>query len=210
MFSISNQIINQILLTSLLRFLFISGSFSFIVGIGLIFHNELMFRIFEKMNRWVSCRRQLRVLEVPRDCWPSVQRYRYVLSGFITVGAVFAVNRLITQVDTEVVVPWISSGLHLPDAYVSWLLISVKWFLLIGCVIGIAVGLMLGFSLPTLSKIEAFSGTWISMRKSNLSKKADVMQVGLDNFVMSFPKTVGLVVAIMSMVEITLVGMQMH
>ncbi|MGZ4994268.1 MAG: hypothetical protein ACXV79_08915 [Methylobacter sp.] len=158
----------------------------------------------------MSCRRQLRVLEVPRDCWPSVQRYRYVLSGFITVGAVFAVNRLITQVDTEVVVPWISSGLHLPDVYVSWLLISVKWFLLIGCVIGIAVGLMLGFSMPTLSKIETFSGTWISMRKSNLSKKADVMQVGLDNFVMSFPKTVGLVVAITSMVEITLVGMQMH
>jgi hypothetical protein len=210
MFSISNQMINQILLTSLLRFLFISGSFSFIVGMGLIFHNELMFRIFEKMNRWVSCRRQLRVLEIPRDCWPSIQRYRYVLSVFITVGAVFAVSRLTTQVDTEVVVPWISGGLNLPDAYVSWLLDSVKWFLLIGCVIGIAVGLMLGFSLPTLSKIEALSGTWVSTRKSNLSKKVDVMQVGVDNFVMSFPKTVGLVVAVLSIVEVTLVGMQMH
>ena len=210
MFSISNQMINQILITSLLRFLFISGSFAFIVGIGLIFHNELMFRIFEKMNRWVSCRRQLRVLEIPRDCWPSVQRYRYVLSVFITVGAVYAVIRLVTHVDMELVVPGISSSLHLPDQYVSWLLTSVKWFLLGGCVIGIAVGLMLGFSLTTLSKIEALSGTWISMRKSNLSKKADVMQVGLDEFVMSFPKTVGLVVAVMSIVEVTLVGMQMH
>ncbi|WP_333878792.1 hypothetical protein [Methylobacter sp.] len=210
MFSISNQIINQILLTSLLRFLFISGSFSFIVGVGLIFYSEMMFRMFEKMNSWVSFRRQLRILEITRDSWPSVQRYRYVLAVFITAGAVYAANRLITQVDTEVAVPWISSGLHLPEVYVSWLLVSVKWFLLLGCVIGIAVGLMLAFSLSTLSKIEAFSNTWISTRDSNLNKKAEVMQVGVDKFVMSFPKTVGLVVAVMSMVEVTLVGMQMH
>ena len=210
MFSTSNQMIDQILFTSLLRFLFIGGSFSFLVGIGLIFHSELTLRIFDKMNYWVSWRRNMRVLEIPRDCWPLVERYRHVLSVFITVGAIYALIKLTTQADTEAIVPGISSSLHLPDQYVSWVLISVKWFLLGGCVIGIAVGLMLGFSLPTLSKIEAFSGTWISMRKSNLSKKADVMQVGLDNFVMSFPKTVGLVVAIMSMVEITLVGMQMH
>lgn len=210
MFSIQSQMIDQILLPSLLRFLLIGGGFSLIVGIGLIFHSELMFRIFEKMNRWVSCRRATRVLEIPRDCWPLVVRYRYILSAFITVGAVYALIRLITQVDTEAIVPGISSALHLPGPYVSWILTSVKWFLLGGCVVGIAVGLMLGCSLTTLSKIEAFSGTWISTRNTAISKKSDVMQVGIDKFVMSFPKTVGLVVTVMSMVEVTLVGMQMH
>ena len=210
MFTIPNKVIDQILIPSLLRFLFIGGCFSLIVGIGLILRSELMFRIFEKMNRWVSSRRATRILDIPRDCWPLVLRYRYILSVFITVGAVFAAIRLITHVDVEAVVPGISRGLHLPNLYISWILTSIKWFLLLGCVAGIAVGLMLGFFLPALSKLETLSGTWISMRNRPISRKADAMHVGFDSLVMSFPKTVGWIVAIMSMVEVTLVGMKLH
>ncbi len=210
MFTIPHQVIDQILIPSLLRFLFIGGCFSLIVGIGLILRSELMFRIFEKMNRWVSSRRATRVLDIPRDCWPLVLRYRYVLSVFITVGAVYATTRLITHVDVEAVVPGISRELHLPALYISWILTSIKWFLLLGCVAGIAVGLMLGFSLPTLSKVETLSGTWISMRNRTISKKADAMHVGFDALVMSSPKIVGWAVAVMSTVEVALVWMQMH
>ncbi len=210
MFSISNQMIDQILLPSLLRFLLIGGGFSLIVGIGLIIHSELMFRIFEKMNRWTSSRRATRVLEIPRDCWPLVLRYRYVLSAFITVGAVYALIRLMTKVDVGVIVPDISSALHLPELFISWILTSIKWFLLGGCVVSIAVGLMLGFSLSTLSKIETLSKTWISTRNSTMGKKADVLHTGLDKLVETFPKTAGCVVTILSMVELTLVGMLMY
>lgn len=210
MFSIPNQMIDQVLLPSFLRFLLIGGGFSLIVGIGLIFHSELMFRIFEKMNRWASFRRATRVLEIPRDCWPLVLRFRYILSAFITVGAVYAVIRLITKVDIWVIVPDISSALHLPDLFISWILTSIKWFLLGGCVVGIAVGLMLGFSLSTLSKIEALSGTWISTRSSTIGKKADVLHTGFDKLVETFPKTAGCIVSILSMVELTLVGTLMY
>jgi hypothetical protein len=210
MFSISNHIIDQILVTSLLRFLFIGGSFSFLVGIGLIFHSELMFRIFDKMNRWISFHHGWRVFEIPRDCWPYIVRYRFILSGFITVGAIFAVIGLITRTDTEAIVPGISSALHLPGLYVSWLLLSIKWFLLTGCAIAIAVGLMLACSVETLSKLETLSGVWVSISNSALYSKSNAMHVGFDNLVMSSPKIAGLIVAVMSMVEVTLVGMQMY
>lgn len=210
MFSIPSQIIDQIFLPSLLRFLFIGGVFSLVVGIGLIFHNELMFQIFEKMNRWISSRRATRILEIPRDCWPLVQRYRYALSVFITAGAVYALIGLITQVDTEVIVPSISSSLHLPKLFVSWVLISVKWFLLLGCVVGIVVGVMLGFFLPALLKVESLSGRWISLRNNTVSKKADVLYTGLDKLVISFPKTAGWIITILALIEVTLVGVQMY
>ena len=210
MFSIPSQVIDQILIPSLLRFLFIGGCFSFLIGIGLILRNELMFRMFEKMNSWVSSRRATRVLEIPHDCWPLILRYRYLLSAFITAGAVYATIKLITQVDIEAIVPGISSSLHLPTLFVSWILTSVKWFLLLGCVLGIAVGLMLGLCITTLSKIETLSATWISTRNSILGKKADVLHTGFDKLVASFPKTAGWIVTIMSMVEVTLVGMQMY
>ncbi|TAN65778.1 MAG: hypothetical protein EPN17_15760 [Methylobacter sp.] len=210
MFSIPSQIIDQILLPSFLRFLFIGGGFSLAVGIGLIFHSELMFRVFEKMNRWVSSRRATRILEIPRDCWPLVQRYRYLLAFFITAGSVYALIGLITQVDTEAVVPGISRSLHLPGLYVSWILISVKWFLLLGCVLATAVGLMLGFSLTTLLKIESLSGRWISLRNNTVSKKADVLYTGLDKLVVSFPKTAGWIITILALIEVTLVGMRMY
>lgn len=206
MFPIPNQVINQILLPSLLNVLFIGGIFSFVVGIGLVFHSELMFRLFDKMNRWVSLRRSTRALEIPRDCWPLVQRYQYILSVFITVGAVYALFRLITQVDIQVIVPGISTKLHLPELYVSWLLTSIWWFLTLGCAVSVVVGLLLGFSLPTLSKWEGLSGTWISTRNSVIGKKANVIHVGFDELVVSFPKTAGWIVVILSMIELTLVG----
>ncbi len=210
MFSIPPYVIDQILLPSLLRFLLVGGGFSLLVGIGLLFQSELMFRIFEKMNRWVSFRRTTRVLDIPRDSWPFVQRYRYVLSVFITTGAVYAAIRLITQVDMEVAVPDISSSLHLPDLFVSWILNSIKWFLILGSVLGIAVGLILGFSLSTVSKMEALSGIWISTRTSTPIKKADAMNTGFDRLIMSFPKTAGCIVTVTSMVMVSLVWMQMH
>lgn len=210
MFSIPSQVIDQILIPSLLRFLFIGGCFSLLVGIGLILHSEQMFRIFDQMNRWVSSRRATRALEIPRDCWPLVLRYRYALSAFITLGAVYATIRLLTQADIEAIVPGISSSLHLPELFISWILTSVKWFLLLGCMISIVVGLMLGFFITALSKMEKLSATWISTRNNNLLKKADVLHSGFDNLVMSFPKTAGWIVTIMSMVEVTLVGIQMY
>lgn len=210
MFSIPPYVIDQILLPSLLRFLLVGGGFSLLVGIGLIFQSELMFRIFDKMNRWVSCRRATRVLEIPHDSWPFVQRYRYALSIFITTGAVYAAIRLITQVDMEIAVPGISSSLHLPGLFVSWILNSVKWFLVLGSGLGIVVGLILGFSLSTISKMEALSGTWISTRTSTTSMQANVMHPGLDRLIMSFPKTAGCIVTITSMVMVSLVWMQLR
>lgn len=210
MFSIPPYVIDQILLPSFLRFLLVGGGFSLLVGIGLIFQSELMFRIFEKMNRWVSSRRATRVLEIPHDSWPFVLRYRYILSVFITSGAVYAAVRLITQVDMEVAVPDISSSLHLPGLFVSWILNSIKWFLIFGSMLGIAVGLILGFSLSTITKLETLSGTWISTRNSSPIKHADAMHAGLDRLVMSFPKTTGCIVTLTSMVMISLVWIHMH
>lgn len=210
MFSIPNQVIDQILIPSLLRFLFIGGCFSFFIGIGLILRSEQIFRFFDKMNRWVSGRRATRALEVPRDCWPLVLRYRYALSAFITIGAVYATINLLTQADVEAIVPAIGNSLHLPRPFISWILTSIKWFLLLGCVIGIAVGLMLGFSITTLSKIEKLSGTWISTRNNTFGRKANAVHEGFDNMVTSFPKTTGWIVTILSMVEVTLIGMRMY
>ncbi len=210
MFSISPYVIDQILLPSFLRFLLVGGGFSLLVGIGLIFQSELMFRIFEKMNLWVSTRRATRVLEIPRDSWPFVLRYRYILSVFITSGAVYAAVRLITQVDMEVAVPDISSSLHLPRLFVSWLLNGVELFLIFGSILGIAVGLMLGFSLSTTSKMESLSGTWISTRTSAPFKKANAMHTEFDRLIMSFPKTAGCIVTITSMVMVSLVWAQVH
>lgn len=210
MFSIPSQVIDQILIPSLLRFLLVGGCFSFLIGIGLILRSEQVFRFSDKMNRWVSGRRATRALEIPRDCWPLVLRYRYPLSAFITIGAVYATIQLLTQADVETIVPGISNSLHLPRLFISWILTSIKWFLLLGCAVSIAVGLMLGFFITTLSKIEKLSGTWISTRNNTFGRKANTLHKGFDNMVTSFPKTAGWIVTILSMVEVTLIGMRIY
>jgi hypothetical protein len=210
MFSIPSSFIDQILLPSFLTFLFIGGVFSLLVGIGLIVRSELMFRIFDQMNRWVSLRRKTRALEIPRDCWPLILRYRYALSALITVGAIYSLIELTSSMDITTGVSALSHSFHLPEQFVSWILSSIRLFLLGGCTLGIAVGLMLGFSLTGISKLEDLSKTWISTRSTALGKEANVMHAGLDKFVVSFPSAAGWIITLMSMIEITLVGMRMR
>jgi hypothetical protein len=210
MFSIPSYLIDQILLPAFLTFLFIGGGFSLIVGIGLISRSELMFRIFAKMNRWISFRRDIQALEIPRDCWPLVVRYRYVLSALITVGAIYSIIELTSSADIATQIPVLSNSLHLPEQFISWILSSIKWFLLGGCTLGIVVGLMLGFSLTTLSKLESLSNTWISTRNRDIAREASAVHTGLDSLVASFPYTAGWIIVVMSMIEMTLVGLQLR
>lgn len=210
MLSISNPIFYQILFSTLKIFLFLGGGFSLIVGIGLILRHELMFRFFEKMNRWVSTRSAMRTLEIPRDSWPFLLRYRYILSVFITVGAIYATLGLTTLINTEAVVLNISNSSHLSYQFISWILSSVKWVLILGCTLSIGIGLMLAFFIAPLEKLEMLSGKWISSRNNSLCKNGDVMNTKLDEVVVSYPTIAGWIVMILSMIDLTLLGMQIH
>jgi len=57
----------QLLFPALLIFLFAGNLVAILIGAGMILRAESMFRFFGLMNRWVSMRKALRPVEIPRN-----------------------------------------------------------------------------------------------------------------------------------------------
>src|ERR1700691_2380241 len=74
----------------------VGGVFVFAVGSGLVLWNAGTQRIFARLNRWVSTRRVLRPLELPRDTTQFVRKYRRWLGAFFIVGAGYSIYGLAT------------------------------------------------------------------------------------------------------------------
>src|SRR5262245_12697327 len=73
------------------------GSAMLVAGLGLIFGSAATLRFFSGMNRWVSARRALRPVEIPRDSGPAVQKHRRWLGVIFIVGGGFAIYSLVVE-----------------------------------------------------------------------------------------------------------------
>lgn len=202
--TISQQAAVHILASSLLTFCFIGGIFGFMVGLGLVFRSEAMFRMFDAMNRWVSFRRAFKPMEVPRDSSAFIDRYRRLIAAVVVAAAVFTLYNLLFKLNVARSALAIGTHLKLPVNWVEWLLSSVVWFLLIGNTIAIAVGAMLVLAPAPLARLELASARWISTRR--IMKATDSMHDEPDRWVHQSPRTVGAVLAVLAAAEVVYVG----
>lgn len=201
---ITQPVIEQLIVPSVLRFFFVGGIFSLAVGIGLIVRSERMLSFFDVMNRWVSFRRAFKPLAIPRESWPFVQRYRRWLAILVIAGALFVLYTLATKIDMLMAARAISMKMKLPVAFVDWLLASAMWILVLGNLAAIAVGVMLGFFPNALASLEKISSRWISTR--NLTKGGDAMHSPLEKWVAFSPKTAGWIIVVLAAIELAYIG----
>src|SRR5262249_23759727 len=132
-----------------------------LIGLNLIFNSAETLRLFARLNQWVSLRRTLRPLEVPRDIGAAVRRWRPWLAAFFIAGGAFALFGLATRFDARAII----SAFGLRPAVASWLLDSAWWALVVGNLAGIAVGIMLAFFPDALDVLETRGSRWYSERR---------------------------------------------
>src|SRR5450631_4511248 len=150
----NKEIIAQLLVPSILLFFLIGGIFSVLVGLGLIVSGARTLRFFELMNRWVSWRQTTKQIAISRDLWPLLQRYRFALGVIIVMASAYSAFNLIARDLTAVLANLIGAGLHVPSVFAAWIVGSARWFLILGSIVGIAVGVMLGFFPNALNAVE--------------------------------------------------------
>lgn len=194
------EVFSQLLLPFMLRVFFIGGIFCLAVGLGLIISGARTLRLFEVMNRWVSFRKSTKPMSVSRDAWPLLQRYRIPFALVIVIAAAFSAYNLITRNDTLAVAIMVGAKFHVPSAFVVWIASSVHWFLVAGCVAGIAVGVLLAFFPDALMRIEKWTSRSYSSRE--LSKQADVMHYTLDKWVANNPRITGWIIVVVALIEV--------
>ena len=176
------------------------------VGLSLIVNSAGTLRFFAGMNRWVSTRRAYKPIEIPRDTGQAVMKYRRMLAAIFVVGGVFALYGLATRFDTGAVIFALRLDFLRP-VFAGWVVESVRWVLIVGNLVGIAVGTMLAFFPDALVALEASGAHWYSERQ--YAKGRETMNLTLDNWVAQFPRASGCIITFFALVLLGAFGLML-
>jgi hypothetical protein len=171
------------------------------VGLGLLFNGGVAIAIFRRWNRWVSSRRALKPFEIPRKVESIGPKPRWNGLVFIVAGAYVAV--VLWQVHAARVASGAALGTRSVAA--SVLLDAARWFMVVGGLTAVAVGVMLLFFPAAFARLESHANRWYSTRQA--LSGGDAMHMSLDRWVESFPRVSGVLITVLSLVSAVAFGL---
>ena len=188
--------------------LFLVGGFTLLViGLGLIFSSARTLNFFARLNRWVSLRQTVKPLEIPRDTRPAVQKWRRWFAVLFVAGGAFALFGLFTRYDAAAIIYGLKLGFLRPS-FAYWVIDSVRWVLIIGNLVGIAIGIMLAFFPDTVARSKRAAAGGTSERRHAVNR--DAMRVTkIDEWVAEFPRASGLVITVFAVFFIGAFGLML-
>ncbi len=157
-------LLERVLVPSLILFLLIGSLASVVLGWALVFRSARALSFMRSMNRWVSTRRALKELEVPRHVEEPRKAGKLWFGLFLVAGAGFALYVLLARIEIPRVAVVLGVNLQ------RWFLASValqtmKWLLVVGSVLALAVGILMLFFPQVLAAFEARMNRWYSTRQ---------------------------------------------
>jgi hypothetical protein len=195
---VNYPIVDLFLIPFIARFFLVFGFIGTAVGIGLIFNPERMHEFFRVMNRWISLRRSTKWLAIPHDMSLSTQRFRRLLGVVFIIAAIFSIYVLATQIDVSRIVA--ASGVTVPLSFSVWIMECAVWFLILGNMIALVVGIMLNLFPDALHEIEMRSNHWFSVRSH--TRGDDTMHLTVDKWAESYPRTMGWIITAGSLIVV--------
>jgi hypothetical protein len=192
----SGNLVNEILLSSVLSIFIFTGVVGVALGLGLNISSERTLRFLKTLNHWTSARKSLKPVEIPRDIDKAIYRQRRWFGAAFALGGGFTIFMLMFEVEFPYVVAALSR--NTAPVIVEVLVESLKWFLVLGSILAVAIGVTMLASTCALPALEAHFNRWFSTRK--FSKGASQMRMTLDNWVEAFPRTAGVMLVIGSMI----------
>lgn len=178
-FNLIWQLLHQFFAVVVLVF----AGIGFAAGVGLIVSSARTLRFFQAMNRWVSMRGALKPMEIPRDTEPLSHGHRRLLGYALIAGGAFSAIGLAAGVDAAAVGASFARGDM--ARLVAIAAAALQWFLILGSVAGVAVGLLLCFAPGALAALEKHANRWISSRRA--MRGADEPNLTLDRLVETHP-----------------------
>ena len=190
-------LIERVIVPALVIFLFLGGSASTLLGLALVFRPEKTLAFMRSMNRWVSTRRALKQAEIPRSVDVSSRKGRVWLALFLLLGGLFALYFLLLRVELP------SAALVLGVDLKRWLVVGIalqtmRWFLIVGSVLAVAISALILFFPQGLAALEARMNKWYSTRHV-LPAAGETMRYPLEMIVEASPRGAGWTIAAASL-----------
>ena len=186
-----NVLADQLLTPFILLFFIVASITGIALGVCLILGSSRTLKVLGNMNRWISLRSTLKPMETPHDIGKTVYGHRRWFGIAFLIGGAFAILMLLASVEVTAVVSALGSK---ASPVVPWIVESLKWILVAGGVVAVVVGVMLAFSPDALRALEARLNRWTSTRQ--LGRGADTMHLALDQWVETYPRTAGWMLAL--------------
>src|SRR5260370_19473696 len=185
-------LLERVLVPSLVLILLIGSLASITFGLALVFRTEQALSFMRGMNRWVSSRRALKELEVPRHVEEPRKAGKHLLALFLVGGGGYALYFLLARVEiphTAVVL-----GVDLTRLFLAGLALpTLKWFLVAGSVLAVAVGILMLFFPRVLAAFEGGMNRWYSTRKL-VPTSGESMKFPLERLVEASPPPSGWII----------------
>lgn len=190
--------IAQIVLHSFGVFLLLGSVFSIVVGIALIVRHGRVIPAFARMNRWVSTRRALKSMEIPRPSEGQLLagKRRLVAGLIFALCGAYAAYALVFVDPGRVVTALGVRGA--PMTLASIAVETTRWALIAGCSAAAVAGIVLLFFPAAWRGIEASANRWYSTRRA--MSGGDAMNVSVDRWVEAFPRASGAAIAALALV----------
>lgn len=190
-------LIERVVVPSLLIFVLLGGAASVVLGLALAFRPEKALAFVRSMNRWVSTRRALKQAELPRTTGVESRRGKVALALFLLFGGLFALYGLLLRIEIPRVA--VVLGVNLRRWFItSVALQTMRWFLIVGSALAIAVAVLMLFFPGRLAALEATLNKWYSTRNL-LPPTGESMRFPLDTMVESSPRAAGWIIAAASL-----------
>jgi len=193
------RVIDQIVIPAVVLFLLVGSLAATVLGVALLLRSAAALRFIARMNRWVSTRRALKPLEIPRTVETLTAAHtRPWLGALVVIGAAAALYLLLNR--TDMAGTRSLSALELK----RWLtvtlpLLTMKWFLVAGSVFAIVAGVMIVAFPRAWRALEERMNRWYSTRQL-LPAGSDDMRMPLEALVEAHPRAAGAIIAFASLI----------
>ena len=188
------MLLERVLVPTLVIFLLLASIASVMLGWALVFRTARALAIVHSLNRWVSTRRVLRPVEIPRHVGGELTPgRRKLLAVFLLAGGLFAVFMLLFRVTIPHVA--LVLGVNLQRWFIVGVVLqTMKWFLVVGSALAVVVGVLILFFPSALAAFEARMNRWYSTRHL-LPREGERMKYPLEMLVETYPQVAGWTIA---------------
>jgi hypothetical protein len=187
MLHFGDVLVDSILIPFLLAVFNFFGVVGIVLGLGLLFRTPQTLGFLHTLNRWTSVRTTLKPMEEPREFDWVVYRHRHVFGAVFAAAGIFVIFMLLAKMQFASLYMALSDNAR--SGVIEAIVDAVRWFLVAGGLLAVAVGISLIASSKLVPAMGARLNKWYSPRR--LNKGEDKMYMTLDDWAAAHPRTMG-------------------
>lgn len=189
------KLLGDIFLESFVLFVIAGSVFTFFIGLIAFFNPQGLLSTNAKMSKWISGRRAMKSLEIPRVAEPFFYKYRKIIAPLLIVGAAYTLYGIGFKYDAASAAQLFSPPYD--PGIVAWLLQSAVIVLVAGSLAALILGGFMLLRPLQLGKIEGWANKSISTRTA--LKGLDAVYYQPDKFVAANPRLAAILIIVGSL-----------